>query len=544
MSWYSSVPSNATLDNWIKNSYNVLFHGRHGVGKTSMVFDAFKRAGWEIGRDFLYFSAATIDPWVDLIGVPARITNEKGEEVLKLIRPATIDNESIKVFFVDEFNRSHKKVRNAMMELIQFKSINGLKFPNLKMIWGAVNPDEDSELKYDVEKLDPAQEDRFHIHCHIPYKPNQSYFAEKYNDPEMAEAVCSWWDKQSNATKLLVTPRRLEYAIDVFQNTNDLRFVLPTSATVSSLKEAIQIGNPEKTFKKLLDDNNEKETRKWLSVDNNLTAVQKLICENKIIAAKSLHLLSDEKIISFAANNKVVREQIKQEPDKFETVIQDIAENSTQRTLKEMCIKLLSDLNKSSQVLSKINIASRIIDDLNITKRRKTQIINNYKIDANNNVPCANSNATNITKTLVPLVTECSFFTDSYPHQRDDIFAKLEKLVSLNMNQEEALACLKIIEFIVSYAEQKNEIIDKYLPVINSTVIAWTKHQKESTLESMFNITPYLVTNILSSIADNPEQYKLKENDIIVKKIADNTFEEIPETKLTKTKTQKVEDLF
>ena len=44
---------------------------------------------------------------------------------------------------MDEFSRAHKKVRNAVMELIQFKSINGRKFKNLKIVWAAINPDDD-----------------------------------------------------------------------------------------------------------------------------------------------------------------------------------------------------------------------------------------------------------------------------------------------------------------------------------------------------------------------------------------------------------------
>ena len=54
------------LDFWIKNNYNVLIRSRHGVGKSSIVIDAFNRSGlrWK------YFSASTMDPWVDFIGVP------------------------------------------------------------------------------------------------------------------------------------------------------------------------------------------------------------------------------------------------------------------------------------------------------------------------------------------------------------------------------------------------------------------------------------------------------------------------------------------
>ncbi|HRZ84262.1 MAG TPA: hypothetical protein P5069_17565 [Candidatus Hydrogenedentes bacterium] len=35
------------LDFWIKNNLNVLFIGKHGVGKTSMVKDAYDRNDWQ-----------------------------------------------------------------------------------------------------------------------------------------------------------------------------------------------------------------------------------------------------------------------------------------------------------------------------------------------------------------------------------------------------------------------------------------------------------------------------------------------------------------
>jgi hypothetical protein len=55
-----------SLDFWIENEVNVLFRGRHGVGKTTMVIDALNRKK----LNWLYFSTRTMDPWVDFIGVP------------------------------------------------------------------------------------------------------------------------------------------------------------------------------------------------------------------------------------------------------------------------------------------------------------------------------------------------------------------------------------------------------------------------------------------------------------------------------------------
>ena len=52
--------------------------------------------------------------------------------------PVTSSTKIIDIF--DELNRAKPKVRNAVMELIQFRSINGIKFNNLRMIWAAINP--------------------------------------------------------------------------------------------------------------------------------------------------------------------------------------------------------------------------------------------------------------------------------------------------------------------------------------------------------------------------------------------------------------------
>ena len=31
-----------------------------------------------------------------------------------------------------------------------------------------INPEDDEEFNYDVDALDPAQEDRFHVHIEVP----------------------------------------------------------------------------------------------------------------------------------------------------------------------------------------------------------------------------------------------------------------------------------------------------------------------------------------------------------------------------------------
>ena len=64
------------------NGFNVLLTGRHGVGKTALVNDVFNKLKW----NWRYFSASTIDPWVDLVGIPQEVNGK-----LELIRPANLD---------------------------------------------------------------------------------------------------------------------------------------------------------------------------------------------------------------------------------------------------------------------------------------------------------------------------------------------------------------------------------------------------------------------------------------------------------------------
>lgn len=545
MGWYASPPSNAQLDSWIKNDFNVLFHGRHGVGKTSMIFDAFKRANWKLGEDYLYFSAATIDPWVDLIGVPSRAISADGEEVLKLIRPESVHTKTIKAFFVDELNRSHKKVRNAMMELIQFKSINGSKFPNLKIVWGAVNPDEDNELKFDVEKLDPAQEDRFQIHVEIPYKPSEAYFAEKYSDPEMAEAVCKWWKDLPDNVKIKVTPRRLEYAIDVFRKTNDLRYVMPSEAQISTLKNAIQSGNPEKTFKQILEKGNEEEARRWLAIENNLTAVQTLICTDRSITAKSLHLISDEKLASFATKHKAVQEQMKAEPKKYAKIIRDLAENSQQKMLKEMCVRLLPFLGGNEASLAKVNVSVNSPSNLGLTKRRYNEIISNYSVfgcdieSGRSDLPVMDNDVADRSGQLLSIATDCSFASNTY--ERIKLLERLSSTVSLRMVSNEATTALKIIEHVVSYSSPEiiAEIATKHAVLINTVVQAWYGSYKNANTAALMAKAPYLTVNILTVAADEENTGK----QLVFYKTGNERFDAIPEEPQYRNK-QDIESLF
>lgn len=289
------------LDFWIKNNYNVLFRGKPGCGKTAMITEAFTNAGLK----WKYFSTSTMDPWVDFIGVPKEIKDENGNSHLELIRPKAFRDDEVEALFFDEFNRgSSKKIKNAVMELIQFKSINGKKFNKLKIVWAAINPIEEN-VSYDVDELDPAQLDRFQIVVDVPYKPSISYFRTKYGN-ELAEVAVNWWNELPDAIKNITSPRRLDYALDVYTKKGDLHDVFDSKVNVNKLLVEIESGSITKHMHKLFEENNTAEAKKFLVIENNFSACKDKILQKDNYIKFFVPLISDEKKVALMAKNSKV----------------------------------------------------------------------------------------------------------------------------------------------------------------------------------------------------------------------------------------------
>jgi putative membrane protein len=60
-----------------------------------------------------------------------------------------------------------------------------------------------------------AQADRFQIIKNIDYKPDGKYFSERYGE-RIATAAVQWWEALPEDEKRKVSPRRLDYALDIF----------------------------------------------------------------------------------------------------------------------------------------------------------------------------------------------------------------------------------------------------------------------------------------------------------------------------------------
>ena len=464
MKMFSSMPNDEMIDFWIKNSYNVLFHGKHGVGKTSMILDGFKRNNIK----YLQFSAATMDPWVDFVGVPKEVTDEKGS-YLELVRPKVFRDNEIQALFFDEFNRSHKKVRNAVMELIQFKSINGLKFPNLRMIWGAVNPDEDSELKYDVEKLDPAQEDRFHIHIEIPYKPHAPYFVNKYGK-DMSQAAIDWWDRLPKEVKNDVSPRRLEYAIEVFKADGNLMHVLPANSNANKLSYSLKNGSPLRAFKALVEEGNNEKIKVWLENENNYDSVRLDLLKNP---EQFLKFLPEEKICSLASIDNKVSNYIFENYKLFQKSIEVLANSSQNIKLQKLaknCIKNFTQQSNSKTVyINKPSVAASIAKHCSNMKNYRWKDLPFTEFKFKRHLYKLNTN-----------IAELIGLIKGNPKQTNEKLRILNSIIQIvynnihthNLNEEDAKNALHIIDWVINKTQAKNVInnVECFIPTINTCV--------------------------------------------------------------------------
>jgi hypothetical protein len=308
---------------YLKNKRNVLLEGRHGTAKTTLICKIFNEVYGE--GNWLYFSASTLDPWVDFVGVPRTVKDEDGEDVLEFVRPQAMKKNRIRAIYVDEYNRSEKKLRNALMELIQFKSINGKKFDLLEVVWASVNPftDEELENNYDVEPIDPAQLDRFQIQIKLPFAPDSTYFIEKFGE-DWAKSAIEWWTALKPEMKDRISPRRLDYALEVAQFGGELVDVLPFETNPQKLEVTLQVGNIQDKLLELFNDGDYEKAQTFVNVENNYQASKKIICESPNFLKFFLPLIEEERLSSLFFANDKAREFMLRNPLYFTDMLRSI----------------------------------------------------------------------------------------------------------------------------------------------------------------------------------------------------------------------------
>ena len=150
-------------------SQNILLAGKHGIGKSQILTNYYKKTGITVIPLFL---GQMSDPG-DLIGLPYKNeTTGKTEFMPPYWFPT--DGNPI-VLFLDELNRARPEVLQTIMDLALNKTLAGKSLPKGSRIISAVNTGDE----YQLTDLDPALVSRFNVFEFMPSVPEWLLWAEK-----------------------------------------------------------------------------------------------------------------------------------------------------------------------------------------------------------------------------------------------------------------------------------------------------------------------------------------------------------------------------
>lgn len=145
---------------------SVLLKAVHGIGKTAWV----KHWAKEHGMKCVIWHASHAVDAGDLTGLPfteeQTVIEPDGREykikITKNAPPEWMVHGKPIVLLLDEINRGINLALNALMQITNDQSFDGIMLPEGSRIFACVNP-EGGDNEYEVNHLDPAQLDRFAI---------------------------------------------------------------------------------------------------------------------------------------------------------------------------------------------------------------------------------------------------------------------------------------------------------------------------------------------------------------------------------------------
>lgn len=137
---------------------NIMLVGRHGIGKSQILENHFRKKGQKVVSLFL---GQMSDPG-DLIGIPHK-NLESGKTEFMPPYWFPLDGQAI-VLFLDELNRARPEILQTIMDLALNKKLAGRSLPEGSRIISAVNEGEE----YQLTDLDPALVSRFNVYYFQP----------------------------------------------------------------------------------------------------------------------------------------------------------------------------------------------------------------------------------------------------------------------------------------------------------------------------------------------------------------------------------------
>lgn len=195
----------------------LFLEGARGVGKTQSIRQVAQELSDETGLpvEFKTVILSVLEA-PDMNGMPYIKGN-----VTEYGRPHFLPADGYGVLFFDEANRANRDIQNAMLTLIEDRSINGHKLGDGWIIVLAGNPvtqGNSNGPKYDTRSFDDALKDRLGF-FHMDTKASEviNYFKSRYG---ATNSVVTWITLEPNMICLdgtkATSPRSLEYLVNAF----------------------------------------------------------------------------------------------------------------------------------------------------------------------------------------------------------------------------------------------------------------------------------------------------------------------------------------
>mgnify|MGYP003298813133 CR=1 FL=1 len=145
---------NSIISHILTAKYPVLIRGRHGIGKSELVYQTAK----DLGLPVVERRASQMTEG-DLLGLPKVEGN-----VTQWLAPEWLHNACNEpcILFLDEVDRATLEVRQGIFELCDSRKIAGHSLHPDTLIFACVNGGEHGE-QYQVNEMDPAELDRWSV---------------------------------------------------------------------------------------------------------------------------------------------------------------------------------------------------------------------------------------------------------------------------------------------------------------------------------------------------------------------------------------------
>ncbi|MBM7560399.1 AAA family ATPase [Marinitoga litoralis] len=155
-----------------------LLWGHFGVGKTDIARDIAK----ETNRELIILVISQMEPG-DLIGLPSK-ENDK----TVFLKPDWWPENDNTIIMIDEINRAHRSIRNAIMQLLLDRRIHNHILPEGTWIMAAANPPDDDYDQVDLI-TDPAFMSRF---FHLSLNPDVNEWIDWAKNESVSDEVISF----------------------------------------------------------------------------------------------------------------------------------------------------------------------------------------------------------------------------------------------------------------------------------------------------------------------------------------------------------------